>query len=178
MENMNLQLLSLFLDKEIYLVPGEKHNYTKFQNRREEPVDASIESVETLDETPSITFEGGFEKGILAIHEETELRPELREMLFNLFGALQCSLKDMALVSAEHLEGLPMESITNLGPSRVVVFGLVRHDLMSFQKSKYEIVQEEGIEYLFADSLGTISESKELKKLLWKEIQILFNIKK
>ena len=178
MENLNLQLLSLFLDKEIYLVPGENHDYTKFQNRSTETVDASLDSVEMLDEAPSITFEGGFEKGILVIHDEAELKKELREMLFNLFGALQCSLKDMALVTAGDLEGLSMESITTLAPSKVVVFGLVRHDLMAFQNGKYEIVQEEGVEYLFADSLGVISESKELKKLLWKEIQILFNIKK
>jgi hypothetical protein len=178
MENMNLQLLSLFLDKEIYLVPGEKHDFIKFRNPTKAPADTSREAAEALDETPAIEFEGGFEKGILVVHEERELRPEIREMLFNLFGALQCSLKDMALVASDQLEGLPMENITNLGPSKVIVFGLVRHDLMSFQKNKYEIVQEDGIEYLFADSLGVIAESKELKKLLWKEIQVLFNIKK
>lgn len=178
MEKMNLQLLSLFLDKEIYLVPGEKHDFPEIQNSIALPSGITEESSEGLDELPAIEFEGGFEKGILVVHEETELRPELREMLFNLFGALHCSLKDMALVTAHHLEGLPMESVTSLGPSKVIVFGLVRHDLMSFQKNKYEIVQEDGIEYLFADSLGAIAESKELKKSLWKEIQVLFNIKK
>lgn len=178
MENMNLQLLSLFLDKEIYLVPGEKHAYLAAQTPVVETTELATEAAGMIEETLTIAFEGGFEKGILVVHEENELKPELKEMLFNLFGALQCSLKDMAVAKALDLEGMPMESVTNLGPSKVIVFGLVRHDLMAFQKNKYEIVQEDGIEYLFADSLGVIAENKALKKQLWKEIQVLFNIKK
>lgn len=178
MEKMNLQLLSLFLDTDIVVVPGENHAFVKPHETGDGRVDPAEETDGMDDEIPTIAYEGGFEKGILVVHDESELRKELHEMLFNLFGALQCSLKDIALVRSADLEGLPMESLLDLAPSKVVVFGLVRHDLMAFQKNKYETIQEEGIEYLFADSLSLMSENKELKKQLWKEIQVMFNIKK
>jgi hypothetical protein len=49
--------------------------------------------------------------------------------------------------------------------------------MMSVKKT-YEVHQEDEIEYLFADDLKQISESLDLRKALWKELQVLFNITK
>lgn len=175
---MNLQHLSQFLENEIYLIPGEKHAHKRGMIQSEPQVESPSGALDAPEEVPALEFEGGFEKAILVVHEEVGLKPELREMLFNLFGALQCSLKDIALVDSNQLEALPMETVIALNPSKVIVFGLVRHDLMAIQKNKYEIVQEDGVEYLFADALTIIAENKDLKRKLWKEIQVFFNINK
>lgn len=178
MENMSIHELGLILDKEIFLLPEEADQLLEIKSRTvlEEKPNTLQEEFE--DEDLSLVYEGGFEKGILVIYEGKFLESSLSEYLFKILGAVSCSLKDIALANSEDTERTTMSSITALNPNKIIVFGKVRHEIMMSVKKTYEVHQEEEIEYLFADDLKQISESLDLRKALWKELQVLFNITK
>jgi hypothetical protein len=182
MENMGIQHLGLFLDSEIYVIPEELPLLVQFGDKE----DLSSETIhsepteEELIEEELITpeFEGGFEKGVLIAFEGNELSEEHKDLLFKILGAVGCSLKDIALTGSIHIEEVSMASILAMNPDKIILFGLFHHDIMSRKKNNYEIIQEDDIEYLFADDLAQISENVVLKKSLWSALQVLFNITK
>lgn len=177
MENMGIHELGLILDQEIYILPEEKNQLLTIlmsSNLEENPI-----SQEEFEEEPVLLeYEGGFEKGILVIYEGKSLESSLSEYLFKILGAVACSLKDIALANSENTEMTAMASITALNPNKIIVFGKVRHEIMMSVKKSYEVHQEDEIEFLFADDLKQISESLDLRKSLWRELQVLFNITK
>lgn len=178
MEKMSIHDLGLILDDEIYLVTEERDQLLAL----EKPVTLETTSVSSQEEFEEehvqLAFEGGFEKGILVIYEGSSLESNLSEYLFKILGAVSCSLKDIALANSEDTELTSMASITALNPNKIIVFGKVRHEIMMSVKKTYEVHQEDEIEYLFADDLRQISENLDLRKALWKELQVLFNITK
>jgi hypothetical protein len=176
MENMSIQHFGMFLDKEIYIIPEEKDQLINIGTKRASADNTA--SYEVEEEIVPLHYEGGFEKGILVIYEGKTLESSLSEYLFKILGAVSCSLKDIALASSENTELTSMPTITALNPNKIIVFGKVRHDIMMSVKKKYEVHQEDEIEFLFADDLGQISESLDLRKALWRELQVLFNITK
>ena len=177
MENMGIHELGLILDQEIYILPEEKNQLLTIlmsSNLEENPI-----SQEEFEEEPVLLeYEGGFEKGILVIYEGKSLESSLSEYLFKILGAVACSLKDIALANSENTEMTTMASITALNPNKIIVFGKVRHEIMMSVKKAYEVHQEDEIEFLFADDLKQISERLDLRKSLWRELQVLFNITK
>jgi len=178
MENMSIHDLGLILDKEIYLLPEETE--LLLAKKQNEPLEENpiAQQEEFEEEAVALDYEGGFEKGILVIYEGKSLESNLSDYLFKILGAVSCSLKDIALTSSENTEKTSMASISALNPNRIIVFGKVRHEIMMSVKKTYEVHQEDDIEYLFADDLKQISESLDLRKALWKELQVLFNITK
>jgi len=178
MENMTIHELGYILDKEIYILPEEKNQLLTAVITKNSEVNTISDEEEYVDEPMQLTYEGGFEKGILVIYEGKSLESSLSEYLFKILGAVSCSLKDIALANSEDTELTTMSSITALNPNKIIVFGKVRHEIMMSVKKTYEVHQEEEIEYLFADDLKQISGSLDLRKALWKELQVLFNITK
>ncbi|RZS98224.1 hypothetical protein [Cecembia calidifontis] len=181
MENHSIHDLALFLDTDLYVLPEERKQL--IQNLEKQPalsVKNTVQEVEIREEEESISmeFEGGFEKGVLIAYEGQTLSPHLSELLFKILNAVGCSLKDIALLSSPQIEGTNMEIIQALGPEKVIVFGNLKHDLMASKRKNYEIQILEGVEYLFADELNAIHDDKNLKISLWTQLQALFNISK
>jgi hypothetical protein len=182
MENIGIQHLAIFFDSEIYVISDEVPLLAKRGNEAvssmEKPI--SYPGTEEIinDETVTIEYEGGFEKGVLIGFEGNELSEEHKDLLFKILGAVGCSLKDIALINSTEIEAIPLSSIFELNPTKIILFGLFHHDIMTRKKNNYEITQEGEIEYLFADDLGQISENVALKKSLWSALQVLFNITK
>ena len=178
MEKMSIHDLGLILDDEIYLVTEERDQLLALEKSVTLETTSVSSQEEFEEEHVQLAFEGGFEKGILVIHEGSSLESNLSEYLFKILGAVSCSLKDIALANSEDTELTSMASITALNPNKIIVFGKVRHEIMMSVKKTYEVHQEDEIEYLFADDLRQISENLDLRKALWKELQVLFNITK
>ncbi|WP_084121446.1 hypothetical protein [Aquiflexum balticum] len=182
MENLSIHHLAMFMPEEIYMISGENNLWTEAGKKaipyKENSSSPSPIEEDTSEETVSIEFDGGFEKGVMIIYRGSSLTQDLQELLFKILQAVGCSLKDVALVSSQILEASATDAITSMNPCKIIVFGTVRNDIMSYHKSNYEIENEDGTEYLFADDLKIISENKELKKSLWNELQVLFNITK
>lgn len=125
-----------------------------------------------------IQVRGNFEKGVLILHEEESLRPEVMDMLVKMINAVGHSMNEVGLLASQSLEGRNMEDFKNLNAHTVLKFGRIKHPVNSILTSLYEVYSEDETEYLSADALSVISEDQKLKKKLWTALQVLFNISK
>jgi hypothetical protein len=193
MEELNLYHLSLLIHEDVVIIKDDirKHHLSeklkaKYGQFSEEKGEASgipkgctvrEHDEEYQEERLKINYEGNFEKGILIIYQEDQLPSGVREFLMRILGAVDCSLKDVALVSANHLQELHEQSISQLNPRKCLLFGTANHPIMKLKHENYEIMGGETV-YLFADDLKEIAENTPLKKKLWACLQVLFNINK
>lgn len=195
MENDSLESLQLFLEDPIYLLPSDRLKLEEelggeptqnFFNSPEAIQEKGIGSnsnvaTEELEElknsyTTPIPVQGGFSKGILIVHEESILSPEVMDMLVKMLNACGYSMSEVGLVASEILASRNMEDFQNLNGHVVLKFGRIKHPIQQLPFSKYEIHVENETEYLFADALSTIAEDKTLKRQLWGALQLLFNL--
>lgn len=176
MENVNLHDLGMFLDSEVYVLKDELASLLSKYPDESSQVQITDENLPTTTEDLDLIYEGNFEKGLLVIYETNYLESELREFLFNILGAVKYSLKDIALCSAQSIEEISQSKIDELAPTKILIFGKLNHKLSQIKHQDYEIKNEEGIEYLFANDLSSIFSNKEFKKLLWNKLKILFEV--
>lgn len=198
MENERLETLQTFLDDTLFLLPeDQKHiahslagtavvqNMHTGNEVTSNPSDLDKETVESskLPEAISseiviepIQVQGNFSKGILVLHEESNLNPEVMDMLVKMLHACGHSMTEVGLLAAENLVNRSMEDFQSLNAHVVLKFGRVKHPINQLPINPYEIHTEGETEYLFADALTSISEDKNLKRQLWAALQLLFNL--
>jgi len=198
MENDSLESLSAFLEEPIFLLEADQKRLAESlqvsgdkeaMSAVEQPVAfSSSENTATDALTPidqetklesveePIPIKGNFSKGILVIHEETNLNPEVMDMLVKMLNACGHSMSEVGLLAAENLENRSMEDFKALNAHVVLKFGRIKHPINQLPISSHEIHTEEETEYLFADALTSISEDKGLKRQLWAALQLLFNL--
>ena len=205
MENDSLAELKWLIDEEIYLIPEDrKAILTQLEatpagsfggastgpipsesgdNRPiisvvSRPTEATPEPKNQDDELISvpITVRGNFSKGVLILHEEPTLKPELMEMLVKMINACGHSMNEIGLLASGELEGKSMDEFKNLNAHTILKFGRINHPINAVSSRSYEIFAENETEYLFADSLSTIAEDVSLKKKLWTSLQVLFHL--
>jgi hypothetical protein len=190
MENMSIQELQHIITEELFFFEKDSKS-----NQSPEDTNLSIEPEKpnTLPRTvhlegapppkedlkpEPLIVRGNFEKGILVLHEEQELKPEVLEMLGNMVNAVGHSMNEIGLLSSVELEGRTLSDLYDLNAHIVLKFGRIKHPINALPASDYQIHTEGETEYLFADALSTISEDKALKGKLWNTLKILFNIAK
>lgn len=186
MENNSIHHLQHFITEDLYLlkedmgISGEaKKAVLKFTPKAQ--VGAEIPEEKALlaeIKAEPIQVRGNFEKGILILHEEDSLKPEVMDMLVKMINAVGHSMNEVGLLNSDSLEGKTMEDFKNLNAHTVLKFGRIKHPVNSVLTSMYEVYSEDETEYLSADALSVIAEDKNLKKKLWTALQILFNISK
>lgn len=204
MENESLENLKSFLEEELFLIPEDlkkledelqgltvvavsaKLNGTspavdQGSNLLESDLNKSIENTDIQElkneaKIEPIPLKGNFSKGILILHEESELSPEVMDMLVKMINACGHSMAEVGMVSSENLENRSMEDFQALNSHVVLKFGRIKHPVNALPSQAYEIFTEGETEYLFADSLTVISEDKNLKRKLWTSLQKLFNL--
>lgn len=191
MEKLNLHELSLLLDQDIVIIQEdvEQHRSKEklaplhaAQQQDGSGVPLALQGKtqaadETQEELLKFKYEGNFDKGVLVIYQGNGLDPGHREFLMKILGAVGCSLKDVALMSSDHVLELPSGSLGRLTPHKLLVFGSFNHEIMKLKTANYRCIGEETL-YFFADDLGDLVHNVHLKKELWKGLQVLFNIKK
>ncbi|HSF55258.1 MAG TPA: hypothetical protein VLA71_16005 [Algoriphagus sp.] len=205
MENFSLEELKSLIEEEIYLIPEDrkailaqlndnsslssktKSTDTVLVEIREEITEVAV-SVKTLETVPEpqivvdqpisepIPIRGNFSKGVLILHEETNLSAEVMEMLVKMINACGHSMNEVGLVASENLEGRTMEEFQSLNAHTVLKFGRISHPINAVPARPYEVYSENETEYLFVDSLSMIGEDVNLKKKLWTSLQVLFNL--
>jgi len=205
MENESLENLKSFLEDELYLIPGDLkkleedlegissmnlssgnlnqvnqvgHKSSELISSSENLPQEKIGILELKNEAKSepIPLKGNFSKGILILHEESELSPEILDMLVKMINACGHSMAEVGMASSENLENRSMEDFQALNSHIVLKFGRIKHPINAIPSTVYEIFTEGETEYLFADSLTEISEDKNLKRKLWTSLQKLFNL--
>lgn len=198
MENDNLENLKSFLEEELFLIPedlkkleeelsgsGSGINLNGMPAIVASPPSSSppvrsetseLEKVKEEVKAEPIPLKGNFTKGILILHEESELSAEVMDMLVKMINACGHSMNEVGMVSSEVLENRSMEDFQALNAHVVLKFGRIKHPINAISAPPYEIYAEEETEYLFADALTSISEDKNLKRKLWSSLQVLFNL--
>jgi len=189
MEDFNLDNLSLFLTDELVVVKEEMAQLQlaqKFRNNSVFTISENQTNDITIEEEAATylnineilqELEGGYEKGIIIIYEGETLDKELQEFLMKILGAVNCSLKDIALLGSDQLENMNPGLLDQLNPKKIIVFGLVHHPIMQHKAELYKII-DAGYELLFANDLVEISTNVAMKKSLWASLQTLFHINK
>jgi len=190
MENMSIQELQHIITEELFFFEKDpkadlEKQDTNPSTKKEKPktlpktvhIEGAIPPKEELKSEP-LLVRGKFEKGILVLHEEQELKPEVLEMLGNMVNAVGHSMNEIGLLSSKELEGRTLTELYDLNAHIVLKFGRLNHQINALPASDYHIHTEGETEYLFADSLSTISEDNVLKAKLWNTLKILFNISK
>lgn len=181
---MNLKEISLFITEPILLIP-EKIDAQEPGRSSDSSVTDSKKSTgdsyahqeieEDIPELETATYEGNFQKGLLILYQGNELPDDSRLFLMNILKAVNHSLKDIALISEVSVRNGHPDSITQLNPRNILIFGKLNHAIMQIKRDDYAIIQED-YTYLFADDLKELEVNKPLKKKLWTALQLLFNI--
>jgi hypothetical protein len=197
MENDSLESLQTFLEDSIFLLPEDQKKieqslFGTSESQVAKEIVAVEKSADLSDETPEksnlpeevqsapisdpIQVRGNFTKGILVVHEESNLNSDVMDMLVKMLNACGHSMTEVGLLAAESLENRSMEDFQALNAHVVLKFGRVKHPINQLPITPYEIHTEGETEYLFADALTSISEDKTLKRQLWTTLQLLFNL--
>lgn len=166
MEEMDLNELQYIIPDVLYLLNEDKSEYS-----------GSVPVAQTIEQAPDpIAIQGNFSNGILILHEEDQLPPIVLEMLVNMIQAVGHSMNEVGLVSSAALEGRSLQELYDLNAHKILKFGRIKHPINALPAKDYHIHAERATEYLFADSLSIIAEDKILKKKLWNNLKVLFNI--
>ncbi len=197
MENDSLEFVQTFLEDSIFLLPEDRKKIeqslfgtagnlvAKETAEVEKSTDLSAatsevsnspEEIQSVPALEPIQVRGNFTKGILVLHEESNLNSEVMDMLVKMLHACGHSMTEVGLLAAESLENRSMEDFQALNAHVVLKFGRVKHPINQLPTTPYEIHTEGETEYLFADALTSISEDKTLKRQLWTTLQLLFNL--
>ncbi|OOG72222.1 hypothetical protein [Algoriphagus sp. A40] len=205
MENFSLAELKSLIEEEIYLIPEDReailaqmegNSSLSPKTKPSDPVRIEIREINSEVAVPvqlhepkpepqvvveesfsePIPIRGNFSKGVLILHEETQLSAEVMEMLVKMINACGHSMNEVGLVASENLEGRSMEEFQSLNAHTVLKFGRISHPINAVPARLYEVYSENETEYLFADSLSMIGEDVNLKKKLWTSLQVLFNL--
>ncbi len=197
MENDSLEFVQTFLEDSIFLLPEDRKKIeqslfgtsedlvAKETAEVEKSTDLSAatpevsnlpEEIQSVPALEPIQVRGNFTKGILVLHEESNLNSEVMDMLVKMLNACGHSMTEVGLLAAESLENRSMEDFQALNAHVVLKFGRVKHPINQLPITPYEIHTEGETEYLFADALTSISEDKTLKRQLWTTLQLLFNL--
>jgi hypothetical protein len=197
MENDSLESLQTFLEDSIFLLPEDQKKIEqslfgtseiqvakeivaveKSANLSAETPEKSNlpEEVQSAPISDPIQVRGNFTKGILVVHEESNLNSDVMDMLVKMLNACGHSMTEVGLLAAESLENRSMEDFQALNAHVVLKFGRVKHPINQLPITPYEIHTEGETEYLFADALTSISEDNTLKRQLWTTLQLLFNL--
>ncbi len=196
MENDSLAELKSLIEEEIYLIPEDREAILSqleasaaglsgpSPNRDMHPAVAvfpkqSEPEPQSPEEEPvqePISVRGNFSKGVLILHEEATLKPELLEMLVKMLNACGHSMSEVGLLASGDLEGRSLEEFRDLNAHTVLKFGRISHPVNAIPARPYEVYSESETEFLFADALGIIAEDISLKKKLWTSLQVLFNL--
>lgn len=190
MENMSIHELQYIITEELFFFEIDPNSIKQKESTiptlnvgkpKTLPKTVSIEPHTSIKEEMTLNpllVRGKFEKGILVLHEEQELQPEVLQMLVNMVNAVGHSMNEIGLLSSKELEGRTLTELYDLNAHIVLKFGRLKHQINALPASDYHIHTEGETEYLFADSLTTISEDNVLKAKLWNTLKILFNIAK
>lgn len=192
MENESLDTLQSFLDEPLFLLPEDRRQLevalfpstpNAFSDEKplagptsENPATPVLDSSLPDFIQEHLNVKGNFTKGILILHEESELNAEVMDMLVKMLNACGHSMNEVGMLSSEKIQSSSMEDFQGLNAHVVLKFGRIKHPVNHLPFAAYNIHTEGETEYLFADALSSIAEDKLLKRKLWTALQLLFNL--
>ncbi len=170
MENEK-SFLPYFITEDIYVV-----------SERGAEIIAPIEEATVVAEStpeyiaPSIKYKGENRKGILILVENNEgeyLNSEDEIFLSKILQAVGIQLYDIALVNVNTVESI--NQLLEIKHTTVIAFTTKYAEINEkISNELYQIQTQEKVQILLAHPLHEISQEKEKKIKLWKQLQVLF----
>ena len=160
----DINFLSHFIKEEIYLI---KEREVEVINESE-----TTGVIEPQEENVAIQppqFEGNNKNHISIL--VPQIQNEESIFLEKILAAVKLTLNECALVSLSNNKELT--SLTELSPECIISFG-VEGNQIPLPGSYYDIISQNSVKILKADSLSIISADTSKKKQLWEALQKLF----
>ena len=132
----------------------------------------SIDAIEQLSNSTSNSFK------VMVVLEAEEEEVLLDGLLTNILAAIKIDLKKevcLIKVKSSNQKFNIYKALKDLKVDKVICFGLAPNSLMlNFDSSFYQPIVQSGNTFLFVDSLASIENNKDYKKLLWNNLQSIF----
>lgn len=172
----NKELLKYIYNEDLYLVDEPtKAADVPVVDEEEKRSDVKENEPPLVQEAIPVTFLGNNEKKILIlVNDPTSNYLNQKELTFlmNIVGlGLKMTKADFALVNCHKY---PIKHILDqIEYNHLISFD---ENEISAQKSKYQVIEDNGKKMLIAEKLSTIEADVEKKKLLWPALKSMFNI--
>ena len=115
---------------------------------------------------------------LIVVLIEGEDKVLLDGLFTNILAAIKIDLKKevcLIKVKSSNQKFNIYKALKDLKVDKVICFGLAPNSLMlNFDSSFYQPVVQSGNTFLFVDSLASIENNKDYKKLLWNNLQSIF----
>lgn len=182
MEELTKEDLTLFFEEDIYLIKEEITSSKLPEVNILEPIKENISTAAPMAEEPNpipiiepklLAYQGENAKGIAIIitNDSNDFLNKTDEtLLLNILKAIGLSLADVAIIN-QHTANTKW--VSQIKFSKVIVFGILP-STYGFVTSNYSIQQKEQEQWLFSDSLFSLSSDKVLKGKLWTTLQDFF----
>jgi len=167
----SMEFLSSFIDEEIYVIKEKPPIIIQPQKPiiMGEPVPVYGSFV--------IDFMGdNLKKVVVLVDYENEryIPANDKALLLKILEAVRLDLPDIALVNLHKQSDITLENLTQeLKPVKIVGFGMNSLFTSGFPSEKIQRINETQIIY-FPYSLTAVSDNIEFKKVIWRNLKILF----
>lgn len=116
--------------------------------------------------------EGGKRRPILIL--VNELSDDDRSLLTNILRALALSWDDVAVANADNQPVVWRPLVEKLGTEQLICFGMKTLLDPRLPGSPYQLIDSGKLQLVFADPLATVGRDAARKKMLWRELKLMF----
>ena len=177
-ENNKTALQQLFAGENIYLLKDE---FVKLSVRIQTTADkkeSSVQTQTTATETatipkPTAQYYQPKQKVIILV---TSLTPTDSELLSKILGAVKLDLQSVDVVEFDKNHEINLSQIfTQKSVNQVVIFGIDSSKVsLDVKLIPYQILEKQGIKFIYSDSLTDIQNDIPKKKALWGSLKEMF----
>lgn len=161
-EKNAIALQQLFAGENIYLL-------------KDEFVDTTLLSVKNTEMQSQITasYYQPKQKVIIIL---TSLNPVDSELLGKILGAVKLDLQSVDIIELAQNKSVDLSQIfTQKSVNQVITFGINLSELkLNVSLTPYQILEKQGIKFIYSDSLSDIQNDIPKKKALWGSLKGMF----
>jgi hypothetical protein len=171
------QFLQYIYHEDLYIIDEPPATPAFPIDKQEEDI-ATLKVAEELVNEPSpVKYLGSNNKGILILVHDPDSEflneKDLGFLMRIIESGLKYSKTDIAIVNCVRFPY--WQIFDEIHHSFLIAFGNHQTDALQ-GKSKYQVLDNDGIKVLVADALGLMAEDKEKKGQLWKALQRMFDL--
>jgi DNA polymerase III psi subunit len=173
-EKNTTALQQLFAGENIYLLKNEFEDNTLLSMSPQTTLGLSVET-QTTTESPKTTIQYYQPKQKVVI-VLTSLNPTDSELLGKILGAVKLDLQSVDIIELDKNQEINLSQIfIQKSVNQLITFGInlskVRLDVLL---NSYQILEKQGIKFIYSDSLTSIQNDIPKKKALWGSLKEMF----
>jgi DNA polymerase III psi subunit len=173
-ENNKTALQQLFAGENIYLLKDEFVGNTLLSVSPQTALRLSVET-QTTTENPKTTIQYYQPKQKVVILL-TSLNPIDSELLGKILGAVKLELQSVEIIELDKNQAVDLSQIfTQKSVNQLITFGIDLSKVnLDIKLNSYQILEKQGIKFIYSDSLTDIQNDIPKKKALWGSLKEMF----